>query len=100
MKCPPCKGTGNSPSKACQEIKGRGNHMKKSLLTQLKVSATQLDLVESELSNSAIFSRETGTIIDLLEAKKQVRDLNNILPKGTTIETLEKEYIQYLELYI
>ena len=74
--------------------------MKKSLLTQLKVSATQLDLVESELSNSAIFSRETGTIIDLLEAKKQVRDLNNILPKGTTIETLEKEYIQYLELYI
>ncbi|PKG99509.1 hypothetical protein CXF95_09780 [Paraglaciecola sp. MB-3u-78] len=30
-----------------------------------KVSATQLGFVESELSNSAIFPREVGEIIDL-----------------------------------
>ena len=74
--------------------------MKTLLLTQQQVTATQLDLIEAELSNTAIFSREAGAIVDLLEAKEQKPDLNSILPKGVTIEALEKENIEYLELYL
>ena len=74
--------------------------MKTLLLTQVQATATELDLVESELSNTAIFSREAGAIVDLIEAKEQVDDLNSILPSNVTIEELERENIQYLELYL
>lgn len=74
--------------------------MKKLSLTQAQVTATQLDLIESSLSNTALFSREAGAIIDLTEAREQVEDLNTILPKGFSIQTLDEADIQYLELYM
>jgi hypothetical protein len=74
--------------------------MKKLSLTQKQVTAPQLDLIESNLSNTALFSREAGGIIDLVEAKEQVEDLDVILPKGITIQSLDDENIQYLELYL
>lgn len=74
--------------------------MKKLSLTQKQVTATQLDLIESSLSNTALFSRDAGAIIDLVEAKEQIEDLDVILPKGITIQNLDDENIQYLELYL
>lgn len=69
-------------------------------LTQIQVSATVLDLFESTLSSTAVFSREAGAIIDLTEAKEQVEDLNSILPEKLTIESLDYNNISYLELYL
>jgi hypothetical protein len=70
------------------------------LLTQKKVTSTQMDLIESSLSNTALFSREAGAVIDLIEAKEQVEKLDSILPSGITMQGLDEENIQYLEIYL
>ena len=75
-------------------------HLAPFKLTQFKVPPSEMDLMESTLYTSALFSREAGLIIDLDEAKEQIDDLNTILPAGLTIEHLDAENITYLELHL